>query len=182
MALHQTGAKIGMACMLFLSFCGWVVSIGGTAHATNECRENTDEWKENDTVGESGHLQPFPGDSADEDRAYDCGVHFSLDWWIIAFQLFMIIFGFLAVFVELFHTKFTVMNLFAIATALFTLYTSIYVKLGYQYEGGSHSDNTVGQGFKTAAAGGIIVCVCNYIFMFIFGSEEGASGEPESKA
>jgi len=73
MALHQTGAKIGMACMLFLSFCGWVVSIGGTAHATNECRENTDEWKENDTVGESGHLQPFPGDSADEDRAYDCG-------------------------------------------------------------------------------------------------------------
>uniref|UniRef100_A0A7S3R188 Uncharacterized protein n=1 Tax=Dunaliella tertiolecta TaxID=3047 RepID=A0A7S3R188_DUNTE len=87
MALHQTGAKIGMACMLFLSFCGWVVSIGGTAHATNECRENTDEWKENDTVGESGHLQPFPGDSADEDRAYDCGVHFSLDWWIIAFQV-----------------------------------------------------------------------------------------------
>eukprot|EP00967_Tisochrysis_lutea_P060318 scaffold77144_cov17-Tisochrysis_lutea.AAC.3 len=142
MALHQTGAKIGMACMLFLSFCGWVVSarvalgggsrrsllcvlrvartgshslscpsrelavspagtplgphpyphppthtytlqvsIGGTAHATNECRENTDEWKENDTVGESGHLQPFPGDSADEDRAYDC------DWWIIAFQV-----------------------------------------------------------------------------------------------
>jgi len=48
-----------------------------------------------------------------------------------------------------------------------------------RYEGGSHTDNTVGQGFKTATAGGIIVCVCNYLFLFIFGSEEG---EPEATA
>uniref|UniRef100_A0A7S3VQN4 Uncharacterized protein n=1 Tax=Dunaliella tertiolecta TaxID=3047 RepID=A0A7S3VQN4_DUNTE len=101
-----------------------------------------------------------------------------------AMQFFMIIFGYLAVFVEFFHTKYTTMALFAIATTLFTLYTSIYVKLGYQFSGGSHDDNTVAQGFKTAAAGGIIVCVCNYIFMFIFGSEEeGSEGIPaENKA
>uniref|UniRef100_A0A7S3VPU3 Uncharacterized protein n=1 Tax=Dunaliella tertiolecta TaxID=3047 RepID=A0A7S3VPU3_DUNTE len=53
-----------------------------------------------------------------------------------------------------------------------------------RFSGGSHDDNTVAQGFKTAAAGGIIVCVCNYIFMFIFGSEEeGSEGIPaENKA
>lgn len=48
-----------------------------------------------------------------------------------------------------------------------------------RYEGGSHTSNTVGQGFKTATAGGIIVCVCNYIFLFIFGSEEP---EPDAMA
>ncbi|KAF5831243.1 hypothetical protein DUNSADRAFT_13394 [Dunaliella salina] len=181
MALHQTGMRVGMAILLFFQLCGWVISIGGTAHATNECREDTDEWKENpggaQPIAERGHLQPFPFNTADESRAYDCGIHFSLDWWIIAFQFFMIIFGYLAVFVEFFHTKYTTMALFAIATTLYTLYTSIYVKLGYQFSGGSHDDNTVAQGFKTAAAGGIVVCVCNYIFMFLFGAEESASEE-----
>jgi len=73
MALHQTGMKVGMAVLLFFQLCGWVVSLGGTAHATNECRENTDEWKSPSVkpIGEWYHLQPFP--SADESRAYDCG-------------------------------------------------------------------------------------------------------------
>jgi len=48
------------------------------------------------------------------------------------------------------------------------------------FEGGSHSDDESGQAYKTAAAGGIVVCICNYIFLFVFGTEEAyqANGEP----
>ncbi|KAF5835595.1 hypothetical protein DUNSADRAFT_7197 [Dunaliella salina] len=180
--LHNTGMKIGMAVVLFFVFAGWVVALGGTAHATNECREESDAW--NNAGGQvqgsnpnlAGHLQPFPTPNNDEDQTYNCGIHFSLDWWIIAFQFYMIIVGYLGVFVEFFHTKQTIGDFYAIATVLFTIYTSIYVKLSYEFSAGEHDDNSVAQGYKTAASGGIIVCVCNYVFMYLWGSEEGASG------
>jgi len=43
------------------------------------------------------------------------------------------------------------------------------------FDGGSHSDNDMGQFTKTGAAGGIIILVSTYIFLFLFGSEETAS-------
>ncbi len=58
----------------------------------------------------------------------------------------------------------------------------IHCTCACSFEGGSHSDNSVGQGFKTAAAGGIIVLVCNYIFMFLFGAEESAGSEQGGQA
>ncbi|KAF5828471.1 hypothetical protein DUNSADRAFT_17579 [Dunaliella salina] len=183
--LHNTGMKIGMAVVLFFVFAGWVVALGGTAHATNECREESDAWllpNNNPATDAQGpnpninnHLQPFPTPNNDEDQTYNCGIHFSLDWWIIAFQFYMIIVAYLGVFVEFFHTKQTIGDFYAIATVLFTIYTSIYVKLGYEFSAGEHDDNAVAQGYKTAASGGIIVCVCNYVFMYLWGSEEGAS-------
>ncbi|KAF5829511.1 hypothetical protein DUNSADRAFT_15980 [Dunaliella salina] len=190
--LHNTGMKIGMAVVLFFVLAGWVVALGGTAHATNECREQSDAWTgggDDSIYGPTApgrnaetwngnhqyHLQPFPTPNNDEDQTYNCGIHFSLDWWIIAFQFYMIIVGYLGVFVEFFHTKQTIGDFYTIATVLFTIYTSIYVKLGYEFSAGEHDDNSVAQGYKTAASGGIIVCVCNYVFMYLWGSEEGAS-------
>eukprot|EP00967_Tisochrysis_lutea_P113920 scaffold181183_cov16-Tisochrysis_lutea.AAC.1 len=45
----------------------------------------------------------------------------------------------------------------------------------FRFSAGEHDDNEVAQGYKTAASGGIVVCVCNYVFMYLWGSEEGAS-------
>jgi len=45
------------------------------------------------------------------------------------------------------------------------------------FEGGSHSDIAMGQYTKTGAAGGIIILVATYIFLFLFGSEEAPSEE-----
>mmetsp|Transcript_12126 Transcript_12126/g.33128 ORF Transcript_12126/g.33128 Transcript_12126/m.33128 type:complete len:183 (+) Transcript_12126:118-666(+) len=181
--LHNSGMKIGMAVVLFFVFAGWVVCLGALGHVTNECRENTSEWKEG--TGDEGILFRWSEPkNEDDEREYTCGINFSLDWWIIAFQFFMIIFGYLGVFVEFFHTKSTMGDLFAIATTLFTVFTSQYVRAGYMFSAGEHDDNTVAQGFKTAAAGGIVVCICNYIFMFMFGSEEQSEGaaSAENKA
>ncbi|KAF5831235.1 hypothetical protein DUNSADRAFT_13386 [Dunaliella salina] len=72
--LHNTGMKIGMAVVLFFVFAGWVVALGGTAHATNECREESDAWTDagGQVQGENpnlaGHLQPFPTPNNDEDH------------------------------------------------------------------------------------------------------------------
>jgi len=49
------------------------VSLGGTAHATNECREDTSEWNAGGGISEAGHLQPFPSSGEGDSRAYDCG-------------------------------------------------------------------------------------------------------------
>jgi len=64
-----------------------------------------------------------------------------------------------------------------------TLLTPIPVLFVHcRYGGGKHSENTVAQGFKTCAAGGIIVATCDYVFMFVFGSEENGSGEAQAPA
>ncbi|RRR12689.1 hypothetical protein CVV73_27010, partial [Enterobacter hormaechei] len=155
---------------------GWVVCLGSLGHITNECREESNEWtKAGNSISSFTLLYPFIQPENDE-REYTCGIFFSLDWWIVAFQLFLIIFGYLGVFVEFFHTKSTMGDLFGIGTTLFTIFTSTYVRAGYGFSGGEHDENTVAQGFKTAAAGGIVVCVCNYIFMFMFGSDEHSEG------
>ena len=48
------------------------------------------------------------------------------------------------------------------------------------FSGGAHDDDEAGQSYKAVAAGGIIVCICNYIFLAVFGSEEAyeSNGEP----
>lgn len=48
------------------------VSLGGTAHVTNQCRENTKEWTE--AGGDSQQtLFPFPSPSVETTREYNCG-------------------------------------------------------------------------------------------------------------
>lgn len=40
------------------------------------------------------------------------------------------------------------------------------------FNGGSHDDDEAGQAYKAVAAGGILATLCNYVFLFVFGSEE----------
>uniref|UniRef100_A0A7S3R7Y9 Uncharacterized protein n=1 Tax=Dunaliella tertiolecta TaxID=3047 RepID=A0A7S3R7Y9_DUNTE len=201
MVLHSTGLKIGQTLMLLLSIAGGVIVIGGLGAATNNCRENAHELlrkapllQDNDptndpsidsdllnglAIAANNHLQPFTTNCPDGEAAYDCGIHLSLDWWLVAYEVFTFIYGILAVFVEFFHCKPTVMSIFAIKIMLATLITSVYVKLAYTIGGGDHSDVDMGQYTRTGAAGGIVILVANYIFLFLFGAEEVPS-VPES--
>uniref|UniRef100_A0A7S3R750 Uncharacterized protein n=1 Tax=Dunaliella tertiolecta TaxID=3047 RepID=A0A7S3R750_DUNTE len=189
MVLHSAGMKLGQTLMLILSIAGGVIVIGGLGAATNQCRENAHDLlggktsDEEYTVGLAAaatkHLQPFTTNCPDGEAAYDCGIHLSLDWWLVAYEVFTFIYGILAVFVEFFHCKPTVMSIFAIKIMLATLITSVYVKLAYTIGGGDHSDVDMGQYTRTGAAGGIVILVANYIFLFLFGAEEVPS-VPES--
>ncbi|KAF5837708.1 hypothetical protein DUNSADRAFT_4018 [Dunaliella salina] len=183
MVLHSTGLKVGQCLMLLLSIVGGVIVIGGLGAATNQCRENAYDLLGGKTTDEeytvglataaTKHLQPFPTSFPDgESAAYDCGVHLSLDWWLVAYEVFTFIYGILAVFVEFFHCKPTVMSIFAIKIMLATLITSVYVKLAYMIGGGDHSDLKMGQYTRTGAAGGIIILIANYVFLFLFGADE----------
>lgn len=63
-------------------------------------------------------LQPFPKqlvgynstsgklEFSNDNIAYDCGVHTSLDWGVVALEVFSFIIGILAVHIEFFHNKF----------------------------------------------------------------------------
>lgn len=42
----------------------------------------------------------------------------------------------------------------------------------FRFDGGEHSDNEMGQSTKTAAAGGIVILVANFVYLFLFGAEE----------
>ena len=44
--------------------------------------------------------------------------------------------------------------------------------LSSRFDGGEHSDNEMGQSTKTAAAGGIVILVANFVYLFLFGAEE----------
>eukprot|EP00983_Pelagomonas_calceolata_P024938 784187-Pelagomonas_calceolata.AAC.1 len=48
------------------------------------------------------------------------------------------------------------------------------------FNGGAHSDDEAGQSYKAVAAGGIVVCICNYIHLFVFGMREveETAGQP----
>eukprot|EP00983_Pelagomonas_calceolata_P052772 1143006-Pelagomonas_calceolata.AAC.2 len=56
-------------------------------------------------IAANNHLQPFTTNYPDGEAAYDCGIHLSLDWWLVAYEVFTFIYGILAVFVEFFHCK-----------------------------------------------------------------------------
>ncbi|KAF5832153.1 hypothetical protein DUNSADRAFT_12055 [Dunaliella salina] len=181
--LHSTGMKVGQCLMLLLSIAGGVIVIGGLGAATNQCRENAYDLLGGKTTDEeytvglataaTKHLQPFPTSFPNgESAAYDCGIHLSLDWWLVGYEVFTFIYGILAVFVEFFHSKYTVMAIFSIKILLATLITSVYVKIAYMIGGGEHSDLKMGQYTRTGAAGGIIILVANYVFLFLFGAEE----------
>jgi len=47
----------------------------------------------------------------------------------------------------------------------------------FRFDGGEHSDNEMGQSTKTAAAGGIVILVANFVYLFLFGAEEVSSRE-----
>lgn len=65
------------------------------------------------------------------------------------------------------------------STTPLTPFPLCFFSRAHSFSGGSHDDNTVGQGYKTAAAGGIVICCCNYIFVFMFGTaEEEVEGGP----
>mmetsp|Transcript_23067 Transcript_23067/g.63704 ORF Transcript_23067/g.63704 Transcript_23067/m.63704 type:complete len:197 (+) Transcript_23067:129-719(+) len=186
MVLHSAGMKLGQTLMLILSIAGGVIVIGGLGAATNQCRENAHDLlggktsDEEYTVGLAAaatkHLQPFTTNYPDGEAAYDCGIHLSLDWWLVAYEVFTFIYGILAVFVEFFHSKYSVMAIFSIKILLATIITSVYVKISYSIGGGDHSDLKMGQYTRTGAAGGIVILVANYIFLCLFGADEIPSG------
>jgi hypothetical protein len=64
-------------------------------------------------------------------------------------------------------------------TTLYFLETHYFVKLGYAYNGGEHTENYLGQGAKAVIAGGIIVLVFNLIVIVLFGLEETPTGPEE---
>jgi len=166
-----------MGLVMLFAFAGWGISVGGLAKVTNECREKETTLFAATQLN-SGHLQLFP--NVDEDSAYNCGVHFSLDWWIVAFELFYIIYATIASLSETLHSKHTVMAMNVIVIFLYTVLTSVHVKIAYNFNGGAHSDDEAGQSYKAVAAGGIVVCICNYIHLFVFGMREveETAGQP----
>jgi len=184
--LHSSGMKAGQCCMLLLSICGGIVVIGGLGAATNQCRVSAYDLLAGRVTDQdlatglgtaaNNHLQAFTSQYPDGDSAYDCGIHLSLDWWLVAYEIFTFIYGMLAVFTEFFHNKFSVMTIFSVKIMLATLITSVYVKIAYTIGGGDHSDIEMGQYTRTGAAGGIVILVANYIFLCLFGADEIPSG------
>jgi hypothetical protein len=47
----------------------------------------------------------------------------------------------------------------------------------HSFNGGAHTENTAGQGAKAAASGGIMVCIFNFILIYLFGLEDNTSSE-----
>ncbi|KAF5832140.1 hypothetical protein DUNSADRAFT_12042 [Dunaliella salina] len=192
MVLHSAGMRAGQACMLLLSILGGIIVIGGLGAASNQCDEHAygllrDLGDPNRTpdpdiatglgTAALNHIQPFTAYThfPDGRSAHDCGIHLSLDWWLVAYEIFTFIYGMAAVFNEFFHNKFSVMTIFSMKIMLATLITSVYVKLAYTIGGGDHSDIDMGQYTRTGAAGGIVILVANYIFLILFGTEEAPS-------
>ena len=48
---------------------------------------------------------------------------------------------------------------------------------GRRFNGGAHTGNSAGQGAKAAASGGILVCIFNFILIYLFGLEENSSSD-----
>ncbi|KAF5825210.1 hypothetical protein DUNSADRAFT_13643, partial [Dunaliella salina] len=75
-----------------------VIVLGGAAKATNICHNNVEAYLEGEPqpldvkfglkIAGEGHLQDFPSPIGKSPNAtYDCGIHLSLDWWIIVYQV-----------------------------------------------------------------------------------------------
>ncbi|KAF5834490.1 hypothetical protein DUNSADRAFT_8815 [Dunaliella salina] len=115
-----------------------------------------------------------------EGRDDKCGILFSWDWWTVMFQAFLILYSMLSIMSESFHSlKHTLIAFYVIAIFQSTVFTSIFTKYTYAFNGGNHSEDAVGQGSAVAVVGGIGLTIFNYVFIFLFGSSEVGFSNPE---
>eukprot|EP00200_Dunaliella_tertiolecta_P004256 CAMPEP_0202347078 /NCGR_PEP_ID=MMETSP1126-20121109/5596_1 /ASSEMBLY_ACC=CAM_ASM_000457 /TAXON_ID=3047 /ORGANISM="Dunaliella tertiolecta, Strain CCMP1320" /LENGTH=189 /DNA_ID=CAMNT_0048938581 /DNA_START=212 /DNA_END=781 /DNA_ORIENTATION=- len=139
-----------------------------------------------------GHLIPLswlpgrpwatvPGnDGTGSGRDDKCGMLFSLDWWTVMFQFFLILFSLISVINESVHSmKHTLIAFYVVAIFQSTVFTSIFTKYTYAFSGGDHSSDAVGQGSAVAVTGGVAVTIFNYVFIWLFGSDEEGFATPD---
>jgi hypothetical protein len=198
MPLASTRLRVAQTIFVLISFSASVLVIGGLGNATNLCRTKTTEANpslatiEGLLMFEYHSLQPFPQQLVGYDPAtgklvfnhdhiaYDCGVHTSLEWGVVAFEVFCSIIGILAVHVTFFHNKFIIMSAFSVATPLTILLASVYVKISYSFAAAKYTKNDMGLSTEVIAAGFIIASISNLFFLGLFGMEEAAK-QPEAE-
>jgi len=189
MPLHSAGQRVAQTIFLLFSISGGILVIGGLGNATNLCRTKAADPKDLATIEgilmvADHSLQPFPKqlvgynstsgklEFSNDNIAYDCGVHTSLDWGVVALEVFSFIIGILAVHIEFFHNKFIIMSAFSVLTPLTILVASVYVKISYSFASAKYTKNEMGLSTEIAAAGAIIVSISNLFFLGLFGMEE----------
>jgi len=177
----------------------WAVSLAGLIHATNMCRKKELHYThptfvigQNDARSNiiDGYTQPFPRGPDDNlpypdggQLAYRCGIHFSLEFWAVAFEFFVVVFSWLAVTrPNLFNSKYTLTAFIGIATYQYMYFASIFTKLSYFFGGhDAHSDKAA-HATQTAMAGSIMVLVMNYIFLWTYSSDWGIEDDLAEEA
>lgn len=100
----------------------------GLAKLTDMCRQSEGPWDPKLAASPSAlatlweQLEGNFLQNTDKSRAYDCGVHYSLHWWIISLQLFVVVVGFLGSFSETLHSKPIFLHILAVSTTLYCLF------------------------------------------------------------
>ncbi|KAF5835317.1 hypothetical protein DUNSADRAFT_7597 [Dunaliella salina] len=199
MAVIEITRRQTLKFLVFGMFATWVVSLAGLIHTANLCRRKELHYTHptfiighNDARSAiiDGYTQPFPRGAADDlpypdgsQLAYRCGIHFSLEFWAVMFEFFIIVFSWLAVTrPNMFNSKYTLSAFIGIATYQYMYYASIFTKLSYAFnEHAAHPDKAA-HSTTTAMAGAIMVLVMNYIFLWFYTSEWGIEDDLAEEA
>eukprot|EP00358_Blepharisma_japonicum_P003596 CAMPEP_0202950138 /NCGR_PEP_ID=MMETSP1395-20130829/19497_1 /ASSEMBLY_ACC=CAM_ASM_000871 /TAXON_ID=5961 /ORGANISM="Blepharisma japonicum, Strain Stock R1072" /LENGTH=164 /DNA_ID=CAMNT_0049653983 /DNA_START=15 /DNA_END=509 /DNA_ORIENTATION=+ len=163
-------SKVVSLLVLLLDLAGLAIAIGGLGKMTDMCRK------------EEVSSSLFSGIFLTDERAYDCGVHFSLEWWIVSFHVFCIFAALLASFVDALNSKHIILHCFAISTTLFCWLGQHAIQGAYAFK--DDTSSTYGKAVKALAAGCITVLTTNFLFAFTYGRQEpsDAAAPIESKA
>jgi len=160
--------RIIISIVLFVNLAGAIVALGGLAKITDMCRKN-------DPQSGTGGL--IAGD-----RVYSCGMHYSLDWWIVLFQLFVGTCALVASWVDRCNSRFFILFSLAVATTLYCGFAETYVTGSYALR---HTDNPFAKSIKACAAGSIAVLITNFTFALFYApenSEAALTHAPKAEA
>uniref|UniRef100_A0A7S0WPV4 MARVEL domain-containing protein n=1 Tax=Chlamydomonas leiostraca TaxID=1034604 RepID=A0A7S0WPV4_9CHLO len=166
MALPGTAAKIGIIIVLLLALAGWAIAVAGLAKLTDMCRKDQGPWVANNANGNWWIV-----DNIDKDKLYDCGITFSLDWWIMFIELMVIVLGLLGSFINALNSRHVILYILGVSTTLWCIFANKFIKAGYIV---MSDDNDYQRATAAGAAGAIIVLTCNFLFAFMFGPENAA--------
>jgi hypothetical protein len=164
-APRTTTHSMVISMILLLNLAGVVIAIAGLGRVTDLCRsQNQDSY----TPGLiTTHGSP----------AYQCGMYYSLDWWIVCFQVFITLLAFIATWMHRFNSRVLMLFFYAIAISLFCLFANQFALLDFQFQtgGNNNNNNAYVQGVKTALAGALIVLITDFLFAICFAPESSAN-------
>mmetsp|Transcript_17565 Transcript_17565/g.30141 ORF Transcript_17565/g.30141 Transcript_17565/m.30141 type:complete len:180 (+) Transcript_17565:90-629(+) len=151
--LHIHPVGLGL---LVCGFLSWIVALGGLAATTQFCRTQPD------ATGSDGSSLSL---------SVSCAQQYQGEWWSIWFEFFLLVIMFGTCFVNAFdRARFIYLAYLSLVTVLLTQTATNFSTDSFKLHAGTivYKD-TKQSALNAAAAGTVLMCICNYALIIFVG-------------
>ncbi|KAL6761310.1 hypothetical protein V8C86DRAFT_2535501 [Haematococcus lacustris] len=161
MAVRLHLHPIGLGLLVF-GLLSWVVALGGLAASTQFCRTQDDE---------SGTAVLVSNTTIAFSKSISCAQQYQMEWWSIWFEFFLLVIMLGTCFVNAFdRARLIYLSYLALVTILLTQTATNFCTNSFKAHNGAIVIKDEKQSaLNAAAAGTVLLCICNYALIIFVG-------------